>query len=439
MGVVVGKKIKGILCTAFATVAVCGGGLAMPATTATHEGSKTNGNKVTHINKNDKTKIKKQNTSSPPPIQHKITFDYDQNKGEVMIGKGDSRMGIDFSGADNTEIYVYNEGQNVVSIANGGYTSPGETLGLARYKSSSYYRDIQLNQTFLARSTFNYCAQGRIDSILSSNDSSNKDVVTFNYQILKCGDLRKYTKPQPSSTYSNGPEPGTIQAFDETATSAAPSDNPNESVWNAIPSEQAQYMKNAADAAGYRSFLAQFNKYKGEPLTQMAENVNATMLGEITYSDHVNCRNSTADSINCPTSDYYWPAPIQTEMIRKGNCVDQAILQYYIMRYLGVPANRLFAAGVDAGGDGYADHEVLLVNTASASQKQNFLVMNDGGPVVNAANYMQLDTLPDGWDYTYVFYDAVNQAGYWETPNNTAGSSAGNQPSRTSKRSMNIG
>ena len=219
--------------------------------------------------------------------------------------------------------------------------------------------------------------------------------------------------------YYPGPEPGLIHAFGETAKKTPQSLDPYGSNWNAIPSYQQYYMNNAADARGYRSYLAMFDKYKGETLVQMANDVNATVQSTITYSD----------TLYGP-ADTYWAPPIQTEMYGKGDCKDQAVLQYYIMLHLGVPEDRLSVAGVDASPkkDNYPDHAVLLLNTAPAGQPQSFVVLNDGGPVVDSNAYEQGGTVP-GWPQNYVFYEARNQKSFWATKYSIAVTPAKQVPS----------
>ena len=224
--------------------------------------------------------------------------------------------------------------------------------------------------------------------------------------LLPTGALAAQQKNTSQQSNSSGSEPTLVQAFGGTAKQVSPSIFPFTQNWNELVQTQQKYMQNAADARGYNSFLAQFNQYKGEPLVEMADNVNAKVLKEITYNE-ATYGNATGT---------YWAAPVQTEMHHAGDCKDFATLQYFIMRYLDVPVNRLFAVGVnseDQGGG--ADHEILLLNTAPTGATPSFVVLNDSGPVVNANNYEHDNTLPKGWNDPYKFYDAMNQAGVWET------------------------
>ncbi len=200
-------------------------------------------------------------------------------------------------------------------------------------------------------------------------------------------------------------EPGTVQAFGGKATQESQSTDPYASNWDSMVQAQAGWMQDQKYAGPFNSFLAQYDQFRGQSLAEMANNVNTQMLSQITYSDTLYGQ-----------ADDYWATPIETAMNRQGDCKDQAILQYYIMRHLGVPENRLFVAVVDAiKSDNYGDHAVLLLNTAPYGQPESFVVMNDGGAVVNSNQYENSNTLPQGWPDTYTFYDARNTDGFWAT------------------------
>jgi predicted transglutaminase-like cysteine proteinase len=154
----------------------------------------------------------------------------------------------------------------------------------------------------------------------------------------------------------------------------------------------------------YQDFVSQFDVFKGQSLQQMATFVNIKVAQEITYDNTLHL-------------DTYIASPGETVAARRGNCAAFAALQYDILKHLGVPVNRLFFAEVNASGsDKGTDHAVLLVNIAPDGAQPDFIVLNDGGAVVNAADYQNQATLPQGWNKPYIFYQAVNDDGVWLSP-----------------------
>jgi predicted transglutaminase-like cysteine proteinase len=230
---------------------------------------------------------------------------------------------------------------------------------------------------------------------------------------------------QNQSNPSSAPGPGIIQVFGVTATRAPLSDSPYASHWDAMLVRQQYYLKNSQNARQYSSFLAQFDQYRGEPLMQMATNVNALVQKEITYTDDTNCTIPDTDAIKCNTidngADYFWRSPVETALYGKGNCLNQATLQYFIMRYLGVPADRLFIADVNAYGQQTAgpDHTILLLNIVSAGEPLKLVIMNDVTPVIPANDALVertwLNGSRGGSKSDYVLYDAFNEANSWLT------------------------
>jgi predicted transglutaminase-like cysteine proteinase len=206
--------------------------------------------------------------------------------------------------------------------------------------------------------------------------------------------------------------PDTITVFNNTAKHTVESEDPYAPNWTAMLRNQSKLSQEPQYEGPYQSFLAQFNKYKGETLFQMATNVNALVEQEISYSDNGPLYNDR----------YYWATPIETAFNKAGDCKDQSVLQYFIMRYLGVSDNRLFVADVNAEGKATGpDHAILLLNVASPGAPPSFVVMQDAAPVVPADNAVVSKT----WQIVqangkkvpadFVFYDARNQSGFWES------------------------
>ncbi|MBU6475106.1 MAG: hypothetical protein KGQ70_03995 [Alphaproteobacteria bacterium] len=175
--------------------------------------------------------------------------------------------------------------------------------------------------------------------------------------------------------------------------------------WEAMLRRQKAAMQNPQTAKKYAAFLDSFDAYADEPLKRMARDVNARVLGRIAYKFRLH-----------PDPDVYWAAPAQTVLAGAGECKAYAVLQYSIMRHLGVPEGRLAMAFVNASGsDKGTSHIVLLLNVAKAGAAQDFIVINDGGPVVDAKLYARPQGANRAWPKPYVFYDALNQDGGWYT------------------------
>lgn len=214
-------------------------------------------------------------------------------------------------------------------------------------------------------------------------------------------------------------EPGLLRVFGVTGTRAPLSKSPYASDWNAMLTRQQNFLKNPLNARHYRSFLAQFDQYRGEPLMQMATNVNALVESQIKYSDNTNCTIPNTDATTCSNADYYWRSPVETALLGEGNCINQAALQYFIMRYLGVPTSRLFLADVNAYGNQTAgtDHTILLLNTAPVGAAPKLVIMNDATPVIPANDSLVERTwlVPGNIKADFSLYDVFNGANSWLT------------------------
>ncbi len=180
--------------------------------------------------------------------------------------------------------------------------------------------------------------------------------------------------------------------------------------WDDMIDHQKAEMRDPAKVQAYRTFLDAFNVYAHEPLPQMAKDVNGAVRKNISY--YLGFK-----SKKFPDPAYYWAPPIQTVLAGKGDCKAYVILQYAVMRHLGVPEDRLAIAFVNSSGmHDNTDHAVLIVNVAPAGKAQDFLVMNDSGPVLDASLYTRPGGANDTWSRPYVFFDAMNRDNVWTTP-----------------------
>jgi len=215
-------------------------------------------------------------------------------------------------------------------------------------------------------------------------------------------------------------EPDVINAFGQSAVKAPRSADPYSDRWNAMLQHQEEYMENPVFAESFNKYLAQFDRLRGEPLDQMARDVNRIVNAETTY---------TTDQDQYHVNDY-WAAPFETAMNHKGDCEDFAILEKFDLNYLGVPKSRTFIVLVNEEGNpkGEVDHAILLVNEAPAGTGQKFDVLGDLTPVLPADNNVIKKTWvmqPGDITADFILQDARNEEGYWTT---TAPNDAGRPP-----------
>lgn len=156
----------------------------------------------------------------------------------------------------------------------------------------------------------------------------------------------------------------------------------------------------------YDTFLSKFDRYKDECIAKMAQNVNSDVLRYVTYV-------GDQELYHKPE---YWAAPVQTATRQQGDCEDYAILQYAIMRHLGVPEERLMMAMVKSDADAaHMNHAVLILNIAPDDAPPDYVVLNDGGPVVRASDYEPGGPEVPGWSDPYTLYYLINNGDLWHT------------------------
>lgn len=201
--------------------------------------------------------------------------------------------------------------------------------------------------------------------------------------------------------------PSVLDAFGKSAALTDDSSSPFLASWQAVLSNESSLAQ--SDPAGTQrldDYLAKFEQYSNQSLLEEARDVSQVVQGDLTY---------TLDDQLYGAQDY-WAAPVQTVEAGRGDCEDYAILQYYVLRHLGVPEERLFFALVSADdASPHMDHMVLLLNIADRDQEPSYAVLNQGGPVVDSNYYVNGGTVP-GWPDDYEFYGAFNNLGnMWQT------------------------
>lgn len=217
-------------------------------------------------------------------------------------------------------------------------------------------------------------------------------------------------------------DPATVDAFGQVAVKDVPQNDPFGDNWNDMLTRHVADMQTPQDAEAYENFMSQFDDFRNEDLYQKASDVNKLVTQEVTY---------TKDDVLYGSTDY-WAAPAETAMQLKGDCEDYAILQYYILRDLGVPASRLFVVAVNAEGqETNADHAFLLMNVAPDGAPEQFVILNDAAPVIAADNSIVSKTWinPDtSIPQSYVLFDARNEEGFWRTANSSFATGAKSAP-----------
>lgn len=122
--------------------------------------------------------------------------------------------------------------------------------------------------------------------------------------------------------------------------------------WFATMGRHNMLLRNDDNAANYKSWLRQLDGLRGKSVAEKAKAVDALVDKQIQY---------VSDIENYHQEDYF-ASPMETISRGKGDCEDFAILKYYALRYLDVPAERMYVVAV--GEDGTKlNHATLMVNT----------------------------------------------------------------------------
>jgi predicted transglutaminase-like cysteine proteinase len=206
--------------------------------------------------------------------------------------------------------------------------------------------------------------------------------------------------------YGATPLADTFNAFNDAAVQRDAYANIKYDDWATMLQNQQRWSGDAKYVGDYRHFLAEVREFRGEPLGALAQDVNDAVMAAIEYEK---------DADTYGRADY-WATPIETAMNGVGDCEDTAILQYFILRKLGVPEDRLLLAMVGTSPNARTagvDHAVLLLNTARAGEEPRFLVLNNGAPLDTSQAYAEEGV--GNWENPYVLYSAMNRHGYWET------------------------
>ncbi|MFN7114605.1 MAG: transglutaminase-like cysteine peptidase [Alphaproteobacteria bacterium] len=188
--------------------------------------------------------------------------------------------------------------------------------------------------------------------------------------------------------------------------------------WYAAQGRHAQLLQNADNRALYHRWLSQLDKLKGLPLAEKARGVDALVDQQIQYA---------LDPANYGKNEY-WASPMETLQRGRGDCEDFAILKYHALRYLGVPADKMFIVAVSNKGVDVLDHATLMVDvreagmltaawesiktkvTGKAAESEFVILDNDGS---------EAGRLVESRSSAYKPYYAMNEKGVWAVPANS--------------------
>jgi len=190
--------------------------------------------------------------------------------------------------------------------------------------------------------------------------------------------------------------------------------------WVAMMGRQQMAMKNPENADIYAKWLSQLDDVRGKPVLEQAKRVDGLVDRTVKYQ---------SDKVTYKEGDY-WASPAESLANGKGDCEDIAILKYYALRYLGVPAERMYVIVVGDAPSGKIDHATLLVDAAdypSPLVPDSLRTAMTQKPKKTPAHFIVIedDNTPQGQirdpgKLKYVAYYAMNEKGVWSVPRKPA-------------------
>jgi predicted transglutaminase-like cysteine proteinase len=183
----------------------------------------------------------------------------------------------------------------------------------------------------------------------------------------------------------------TTDAFNE-----ATNDRSDVAEWYAMEGRQASLLNDPENAEIWNKWLSQFDYLKDAPLEDKARAVDFAVDRDIAYTD---------DRVSSRVTDY-WSSPIEALKKGMGDCEDIATVKYHALRYLGVPANKMYVAVVEDKKD---LHVVLTLDArADGAEKPRIVVLEDEGDNRNGWGKLMEEK-----DDRYPLLHAMNENGVW--------------------------
>lgn len=195
--------------------------------------------------------------------------------------------------------------------------------------------------------------------------------------------LANPTVPQVLGSEAHGLSPWQTQV-------AYPNDNYFDK-WYSLMGRYQMMLTNPTNKKIVDDWFAQFDSLKHKSVEEKAIAVEKSVNSYVTYK---------SDNSLYEVGEYL-ATPIETIVTKGGDCEDYAILKYYTLRHLGVPAESMFMVFVP----GSENHAIMLVNIKDAGQEPEYLDLD------NTEN-----TLKRGKDIPYKAYYLINETGVWVTP-----------------------
>lgn len=119
-----------------------------------------------------------------PAKAGKVAFDYSDNDGRYFIGSGDAMFEIDFSGASNNAIHVYNDPKSIEKIALAYDVFSFSKIGDARKLNyTSRVRTVYTNEIVVLVNKAGYYAAVKVGNVKSRSHGAKRDKITFSYHI----------------------------------------------------------------------------------------------------------------------------------------------------------------------------------------------------------------------------------------------------------------
>ena len=145
--------------------------------------------------------------------------------------------------------------------------------------------------------------------------------------------------------------------------------------WLDMKARQDRVMQHPEMRAEMAEFYARLDHLKDKTIAEKSRGVDGIIDKYVAY---------TPDGETYCSGDY-WATPLETIRAKKGDCEDFAILKYYALRYLDVPADRMFVVAVGHNGNDHVDHATLIVDVQERPANDvkalppSFMVLDDDG------------------------------------------------------------
>lgn len=213
-------------------------------------------------------------------------------------------------------------------------------------------------------------------------------------------------------TFTGGDSP---EILEKTATSVFMTQGNIMDEWYATLGRHQVLMQNPTNRRAFDTWLSQLDHLFGKSIAEKAKGVDALVDRQITYQLDIDQYNVRAE---------YWASPMETIRAGRGDCEDYAILKYHALRYLNVPADRLYIIAVGDPDAERLNHATLAVDI----QERNILSdawarvrsLGTDAPVINR-NFVILDNdgsvnglLAPQNTGKYKLHYVFNETGVWQ-------------------------